>query len=96
MYKFDVIGGIHAEPAATFVFCYRSSGTYCCNTSIDSTTANECSESLKSSRIIPRTPTPEPLEERDIDSLSREELIELQNQVKAAKVSVCGLTPCPL
>lgn len=68
VYAFDVIGGKHAEPAATFVFCYRSS------------------ESLKYSRIIPRTPPPEPLEERDIDSLSREELIELQNQVKAAKL----------
>lgn len=36
--------------------------------------------------IIPRTPSPPPVEERDPDSLSRKEIMELQNSAKDVKV----------
>lgn len=43
-------------------------------------------EALKSMLIIPRTPSPPPLEERDISTLSPAELVELQKQLKSMKV----------
>ncbi|KAK4891814.1 hypothetical protein LTR27_009666 [Elasticomyces elasticus] len=39
-------------------------------------------ETLKSMLIIPRTPSPPPLEERSIESMSRDELQELQRQLR--------------
>ncbi|KAK5130485.1 hypothetical protein LTR08_002007 [Meristemomyces frigidus] len=42
-------------------------------------------EALKSLLIIPRTPTPPPLEERDITTLSPDEMRELQRRARAAK-----------
>ncbi|KAK4496758.1 hypothetical protein PRZ48_012741 [Zasmidium cellare] len=42
-------------------------------------------QALKSMLIIPRTPTPPPLEERDFDTLTREELKELHRRAKEAK-----------
>lgn len=36
--------------------------------------------------IIPRTPTPPPLEDRDVTTLDQHELRELQKQLKALKV----------
>lgn len=41
---------------------------------------------LTESETIPRTPTPEPLEDRDFESLSREDFKELHERAKAAKV----------
>ena len=40
--------------------------------------------------IIPRTPSPEPLEERDVTTLSHEELRELQKRARAAKETTRG------
>lgn len=43
---------------------------------------------LEAQLIVPRTPSPEPLEERDFDGLNREELKELQRRAKEAKVQI--------
>ena len=40
--------------------------------------------------IIPRTPSPEPLEERDVTTLNHEELRELQKRARAAKETTSG------
>ena len=40
--------------------------------------------------IIPRTPSPDPLEERDVTTLNHEELRELQRRARAAKESTNG------
>ncbi|KAK5697157.1 hypothetical protein LTR97_007292 [Elasticomyces elasticus] len=42
-------------------------------------------ETLKSMLIIPRTPSPPPLEERDYESVNRDEFLELQRQLKELK-----------
>ncbi|KAK0247167.1 hypothetical protein LTS09_017689 [Friedmanniomyces endolithicus] len=42
-------------------------------------------EALKSMLIIPRTPTPPPLQEREYDSIDRQDVLELQRQLKAMK-----------
>ncbi|KAK5710576.1 hypothetical protein LTR15_012905 [Elasticomyces elasticus] len=42
-------------------------------------------ESLKAMLIIPRTPSPPPLEDRDFDSLSREELQQLHQRMRAIR-----------
>lgn len=42
--------------------------------------------------IIPRTPSPQPLEERDIATMSQAELAEMQKQFKAIKVR--PIAPC--
>ncbi|KAK6396689.1 hypothetical protein LTR65_008587 [Meristemomyces frigidus] len=42
-------------------------------------------EALKSLLIIPRTPSPPPLEERDITTLTHDELCELQRRARAAR-----------
>lgn len=43
-------------------------------------------DALKSMLIIPRTPSPPPLEERDMATLSLDELRELQKQFLAMRV----------
>ncbi|KAK0270073.1 hypothetical protein LTR35_014321 [Friedmanniomyces endolithicus] len=40
---------------------------------------------LKSMSIIPRTPTPPPLEEREYETVNREVFLELQRQLKEMK-----------
>lgn len=45
-------------------------------------------ENLKAELIIPRTPTPPPLEERPVDTLSLEELRELQRRAKKFRVRI--------
>ncbi|KAK1057011.1 hypothetical protein LTR74_014470 [Friedmanniomyces endolithicus] len=42
-------------------------------------------ETLKCMSIIPRSPTPPPLEEREYDTVNREDFVELQRQLKALK-----------
>ncbi len=37
--------------------------------------------------IIPRTPTPPPLEERRFETVNREEFLEIQRQLKEMKVT---------
>ena len=46
---------------------------------------------LKSMLIIPRTPTPPPLEERDPTTLNADELRELQKRAQAFKVGIMRL-----
>jgi len=41
---------------------------------------------LKSMSIIPRTPTPPPLEEREYETSNRDDFLELQRQLREMKV----------
>lgn len=49
------------------------------------------SDALKALHIIPRSPSPVPLEERDVDSLSLEEIRELVRRQRVRSDSLMGL-----
>ena len=72
-------------PFVTFVFRYRSLGEISSfNECMQRLQADTNAEALKVLHLIPRTPSPPPLEDRD--TLSAEEVRELQRQFKAIKV----------
>ena len=73
------------DPAAVFVFCYRSLGKVRVQRVSQRESTNK-SAALKSMLIIPRTPTPPPLEERDFATFSADELKELKKKFLELKV----------
>lgn len=64
------------RPYATFHFKYRSRRKYFIITSYQDLLIRD-PEALQAELIIPRSPSPVPLEERPEESLTREELLEL-------------------
>lgn len=62
-------------PFATVEFRYRSLGMWLMT--LQTQTAHTCLEALKVEGVMPRSPSPMPLEERPIDSLSQQEMREL-------------------
>ncbi|KAJ4509008.1 hypothetical protein HRR86_007558 [Exophiala dermatitidis] len=76
------------KPCAVFIFLYRSKSSYpksegllhARNTLIYSSTR---AEALQALGVIPRSPSPIPLEERDPDTLTREEAVELLRRQRA-------------
>lgn len=81
------------NPAASFVFCYRSLGEYAASKSAVGFESLTSSDALKSMRIIPRTPTPALLEERDFATLSQDDLKELHKQLREMKVCMTFALP---
>ncbi|KAL2408236.1 hypothetical protein ABEF95_002531 [Exophiala dermatitidis] len=67
---------VDKEPCAVLIFLYRSKSSYPKSTGI--------TPPLGALSVIPRSPTPIPLEERDPDTLTREEAVELA-EAEAAK-----------
>ena len=74
------------NPAATFVFRYRDHGESA-STSPHTVAEADGIDTLKSTLIIPRTPDPEPVEERDVDEMSRDELRAMQKRLKELEVA---------
>ena len=79
------------NPFATYVFYYRSLGMkifpeFCQLLLLISAPA----DALKALMIIPRTPTPLPLERRNSEDLTADERLEL---IRRLKVSCIGFVP---
>lgn len=51
-------------------------------------------DALKAMHIIPRTPPPVPLEERDPATLSIEDMVELQRRLRELRVSQSKIFKC--
>ena len=84
VWKAQAVDGVRF-PFVTFVFRYRSLGEIASlNDCMQRLQADTGAEALKVLRLIPRTPSPPALEDRD--TLSAEEVRELQRQFKAIKV----------
>ncbi|KAK3112409.1 hypothetical protein LTR53_011356 [Teratosphaeriaceae sp. CCFEE 6253] len=73
------IGGV-PNPYVTLVFRYRSLARITSKPG-----SSHEAEALKAMSILQRTPSPPPLEERDYDSISRDDVVELQRQLKELK-----------
>ena len=78
------------NPAAVFIFQYRSTGKSYHSSSKSRILSNYSTEALKSMHILPRTRSPTPIEERDPTNLDQEQMLanylELQKQLKDSKV----------
>lgn len=82
-YTYERVAG-HEDAAAVFVFKYPSTGQLPLVHVRDPLLTK--TDALNSMSIIPRTPSPPHIEDRDINTLSLEELKELQRRTKASKV----------
>jgi hypothetical protein len=74
-------------PIATYVFQYRTRSKSNSRTRLMNTNADICAEDLQVEGIIERSPSPVPLEERDPDELTPDELRELVRRSRAEKAS---------
>ena len=77
------------EEAACFLFRYRSLGKTSLTVQKSIIKLTRAAAALKSAGIIPRTPSPPPptpLEDRDAETLSMDEIKELQKRALAFKV----------
>jgi hypothetical protein len=76
-----------AAPIATYVFQYRTRSKSTSKTSLTNLDAHNCADDLQVEGIIERPPSPVPLEERDPDELTPDELRELVRRSRAEKAS---------
>ena len=86
----DPVAGV-PTPAATFVFVYRSLGKNLASLESRTTPANK-SDALKAMLVVPRTPEPVPLEDRDPNTYTISDIQELQRRLRAQRVSHTSMT----
>lgn len=75
-------------PIATYVFQYRTRSKSTSTTSLITLNAHTCAGDLQIEGIIERTPSPVPLEERDPDELTPDELREQNRLLRERRPSV--------
>ncbi|KAJ9609590.1 hypothetical protein H2200_005917 [Cladophialophora chaetospira] len=74
---------IDNHPIAVFIFWYRSKSE--CTKATSGTADWQVEDALQILGVLPRTPEPIPLEDRDPESLTREELVELARRQRAQR-----------
>ncbi len=65
------------SPVAVFIFKYRTRSQWSCDKYMSWLLKNSYLGALQALMLVDRTPTPVPLNERPVENLSREELMEL-------------------
>lgn len=75
-------------PIATYVFQYRTRSKFASNMSFIKLNAHNCVGDLQIEGIIERTPSPIPLEERDPNELTPDELREQNRLLREKRPSV--------
>lgn len=81
------------QPFAKYIFKYRSRDKWICCLGLATYYADVYLGDLQSEHIIPRSPTPVPLEERDPEDLNPEEARELVRRLRARNAEKVKIKP---
>jgi len=75
------------EPFATFIFKYRTRGKLVSLDRLIVISTNTLQDDLRKEWILPRSPSPPALEDRNIDDLTHEEALELLRRQRGQRGS---------